>query len=478
MGENVRVNFEAQPISPAVATQADSVFSVGRRDTDSMRAALEALEIEAQELRARLEIAAHSARHDALTGTLNRSGFIEEVKSRIARGLQIQNVVLIDLDRFKAVNDTLGHHVGDELIRKTSMAILAVLDGAGVLGRLDGDEFGLIIEARSDAAIDDLCLQILKICSQTRIIVGHEVQVSASIGVARQETACHETELMRRADLALRAAKREGRNRYRRYDAVIDEAARYRSKLESELERGLHSGQFNMVYQPIVTAQTQETLGYEALVRWDSPVLGQIAPSEFIPVAEDSGLILELGEWIARQSLRDCRRWDGPYVSINLSARQFLRHNIAERILQYTRDADVRPDRVQIELTETAIIDDVDRAAENLEIMRNSGVRVALDDFGTGYSSLVYLKQFAIDCIKIDKSFVDSIASDRQSAMIVASVAKLASSLGMSVVAEGVETEAQRTILIACGCGLLQGYLFGRPVGPREAGRSGAGAST
>ena len=176
----------------------------------------------------------------------------------------------------------------------------------------------------------------------------------------------------------------------------------------------------------------------------------------------------EISIQLAREALRDCRKWNLPYVSINLSSRQFLRHNVGERILRYAADADVSPHRVQIELTETAIIDDVERASYNLRILREAGVRVALDDFGTGYSSLVYLKQFAIDCIKIDKSFVDNIARERQSAVIVASVAKLAKSLGMSVVAEGVETEDQRTILMASGCNMLQGFHFGRPMAAAE----------
>jgi EAL domain-containing protein (putative c-di-GMP-specific phosphodiesterase class I) len=192
-----------------------------------------------------------------------------------------------------------------------------------------------------------------------------------------------------------------------------------------------------------------------------------VSPVDFVPVAEETGLILDLGDWITRQSLKDCRRWNGPYVSVNLSARQFLRQNVAERILQYAEDANLSPERIQIELTETAIIDDVERADENLKVLRAAGVRVALDDFGTGYSSLVYLNRFAIDCIKIDKSFVDNVTHDRQSAVIVASVSRLAASLGMKVVAEGVETEDQRQILIAAGCGSLQGYLFGKPMAAR-----------
>jgi len=308
-----------------------------------------------------------------------------------------------------------------------------------------------------------------RVCAQTRRVAGHEVQVSASIGVAAQDESRSEVSLMRRADLALYAAKREGRNRFRRYDAALEKVTKRRLSIETGLEQALRTGQFRMAYQPIVTAKLgHQVLGFEALVRWDSPDHGAVSPAEFVPVAEETGLILDLGDWITRQSFKDARKWAGPYVSVNLSARQFLRQNVAERILRYAEEADLSPSRIQIELTETAIIDDVERAQHNLKVLRQAGMRVALDDFGTGYSSLTYLNQFAIDCIKIDKSFVDHVAHDKQSAIIVASVTRLASSLGMGVVAEGVETEQQRHVLTAAGCGALQGYAFGRPMPPRD----------
>ncbi|OXE35946.1 MAG: GGDEF domain-containing response regulator [Phenylobacterium zucineum] len=425
--------------------------------------AIKGLELQVQELRTRLDIAKHAARHDHLTGSLNRTGFVEELATRLTRNRQMQNVIMIDLDRFKAVNDTLGHAAGDELVRKICTGMAAVLPSGAVLARLGGDEFGIVVETLSDLGMAELCTKILRLASQCRIIAGHEVQVSASIGIARQGSTHSEVELLRQADLALYAAKREGRNRFKVFDNDLDEATQHRLAIENGLERALNSGQLKMVYQPIVKADSRAVLGYEALVRWDSPDHGSISPNEFIPIAEETGLILDIGEWIARQTLRDCRKWNLPYVSINLSSRQFLRHNVGERILRYAADAHVAPNRIQIELTETAIIDDVERASYNLRILRDAGVRVALDDFGTGYSSLVYLKQFAIDCIKIDKSFVDNITHERQSAVIVASVAKLAASLSMSVIAEGVETEDQRTILMASGCTMLQGYHFGRP---------------
>jgi len=442
---------------------------VAREASDRSRSAEAALELQIQELRARLDIAKHAARHDDLTGALNRTGFVEELTARLARDRQSQNVLMIDLDRFKGVNDTLGHSAGDDLVRKICTGIQSVIPSDAVLARLGGDEFGVVVEATTDVGIATICAHILNVCAQTRYILGHEVQVTASIGVARQDAMHSEMELMRQADLALYAAKREGKNRSRTFDSALDTATRHRLSIENGLDRALRAGELKMVYQPIVNAVTAKILGFEALVRWDSPEHGSISPTEFIPVAEETGLILDIGDWITRQALRDCRRWGGAYVSINLSTRQFLRHNVGERILRYAAEADVSPEQIQIELTETAIIDDVERADYNLKIMRAAGVRVALDDFGTGYSSLTYLKQFAIDCIKIDKSFVDNITRDRQSAVIVASVAKLAGSLGMSVVAEGVETEDQRKILIAAGCGTLQGFHFSRPVTAREA---------
>ena len=435
------------------------------RKATRARSVEEELNLKVVELSARLDIAKHAARHDGLTGVLNRTGFVEELSARLARGRQDQTVIMFDLDRFKSVNDTLGHSAGDDLVRKISTGVQSILPPGAVIARLGGDEFGVLVEGASPAGVEQMSEAIRKVCCQTRYILGHEVQVSASIGIALRRTgAATEMELMRQADLALYAAKREGKNRWRHFDVALDTATKHRLSIENGLERALRSGQLGMAYQPIVDAATAETKGFEALVRWESPEHGSVAPSDFIPIAEETGLILDVGDWITRQALRDCRKWGAPYVSINLSSRQFLRHNVGERILRYAADADVSPTKIQIELTETAIIDDVERADYNLKKMRAAGVRVALDDFGTGYSSLTYLKQFAIDCIKIDKSFVDNITRDRQSAVIVASVCRLATSLGMSVVAEGVENEDQRRILLASGCGALQGYHFGRPV--------------
>jgi diguanylate cyclase (GGDEF)-like protein len=465
----------------ALAAIAERDLAAGRRDKiiQEGERELETLKTQLHGVKAQLEAARHTARHDALTGVLNRAGFVEALNARLARGRGSLTMVLVDLDRFKAVNDTLGHHAGDELVKKICSAMVAALPAGAALGRLGGDEFGILIELANRSWLDEVCTQILRVCGQARRVGGgHEVQVTASIGVASQEAGggLDDTALMRRADLALYAAKREGRNRWRVYDAALERATNHRLSIENGLERALRSGQFRMAYQPIVTARAGAVLGFEALVRWDSPEHGPVSPAEFVPVAEETGLILDLGDWIARQAFRDCRRWGGPYVSVNLSARQFLRQNVAERVLRYAEEADLAPERIQIELTETALIDDVERAAHNLAVLRQAGVRIALDDFGTGYSSLTYLNQFAIDTIKIDKSFVDNVASDRQSAVIVTSVTQLASSLGMGVVAEGVETEQQQAVLIEAGCGALQGYRFGKPMGTQQARSLVAGA--
>ena len=470
-GAPEKLTFLLAPVQREEAAELIQMVTERYRALNNSRRALEegaksirGLETNVKELQTRLEVAMHAARHDDLTRSLNRAGFVEELTARLARSQHRQTLLLIDLDRFKLVNDTLGHVAGDDLVRKICTAMAAVVPPGGVLARLGGDEFGVLVENMGEQGVAELCGLILRVCSQSRRVSGHEVQVT-------QDAAASQVTLMRHADLALYAAKREGRNRYRLYDTAIDTAAKHRLSLENGLESAMRSAQFKMAYQPIVKADTGGILGFEALIRWDSPDHGPVSPAEFVPVAEETGLILDLGDWITRQAFKDCRRWGGPYVSVNLSARQFLRHNVAQRILRYAEEADLPPERIQIELTETAIIDDVERADQNLRTLRAAGVRIALDDFGTGYSSLVYLNQFAIDCIKIDKSFVDNVTRDHQSAIIVASVSRLAASLGMTVVAEGVETEEQRLILIAAGCGALQGYHFGRPMTPREAAR-------
>lgn len=435
-----------------------------RSEAERMKSELSQLHFRAAELSSQLHSAIHAAEHDALTGVKNRAGFTKELNARLNQETQDQVIILVDLDRFKAVNDTLGHSAGDELIRALCHAVAVGLPGQALLGRLGGDEFGIVVEGETGRSVEGLCADLLRIFARPRRVQSHEVQISASIGVARQRPGEKMGSLIRRADLALYAAKREGRNQVRTYDEALEREVGARMRIETNLEQAIGSSQFGLVYQPIVASEGGAIVGFEALVRWDSPVLGPVSPADFIPIAEETGGIIKLGDWILRRALKDSRRWEDQYISINLSATQFRRHDIAERVLAYAKDAEVSPHRIQIELTETAIIEDVEMAARHLSLLRNAGVRIALDDFGTGYSGLTYLNQFDIDCIKIDKSFVDGVALDHQSAIIVASVAKLARSLGMTVVAEGVESSDQFLALSLAGCAAQQGYYFNRPM--------------
>jgi diguanylate cyclase (GGDEF)-like protein len=409
----------------------------------------------------------YAALFDILTGAPNRFYFLQTMDRALqshARTNTSLALVAVNIRNFGRINDSFSKSGGDRLL---TMIVERLTEGSQFgCARISANTFAVALSdlnGNSDVA-QALYKHVLEPLSRSFLIGGVQLNIACRCGIAVfPADGNNSEELFGNAEAALKSAKDQGEE-YLFYTPALNAQVAEQIALESELREAIAGQQFVLYYQSKVESGSGRLIGFEALIRWNSPEHGQISPAEFVPIAEETGLILDLGDWITRQAFKDCRRWGGPYVSVNLSARQFLRHNVAERILQYAEDADVPADRIQIELTETAIIDDVVRAAENLAILRAAGVRVALDDFGTGYSSLVYLNQFAIDCIKIDKSFVDTITRDRQSAVIVASVARLAASLGMSVVAEGVETEEQRQILIAAGCGALQGFHFGRPM--------------
>lgn len=269
---------------------------------------------------------------------------------------------------------------------------------------------------------------------------------------------------MRRADLALNDAKRDGRGVARLFDEGMDENIRLRRAIEGGLSLAIEKGELSLVYQPIIAREGLEVVGFEALLRWNTEDHGPISPAVFIPIAEESNLIHELGDWVLDQSLAVLQGWPGQYISVNFSPRQFRRHNFVGRIMESVQRAGIEPNRVQIEITETAIFDDADRAADTLYKLRQMGFRIALDDFGTGYSSLYNIRKFALDCLKIDRSFIDGMGRERESAAIVQSIVHLGRSLGLGVIAEGVETEAQVQALRVAGCSHLQGYYFSRPV--------------
>ena len=415
------------------------------------------------ELAANESRAIHMATHDSLTDAPNRLAFLRALTDRVRRpGLFA--TAMVDLDRFKTVNDTLGHLAGDALIRDICATLLAAAPEGAVVARLGGDEFGVLFDTPgAEAAVMD-CDRIVAACAGTRQVFGNSVQSGASAGIVVLEGGCDPIDAMRRADLALNDAKRSGRGITRLFDESMDEGIRFRRRIENGLGKAIANGELSLVYQPIVSRDRIEVIGFEALVRWNTQEYGPISPAVFIPIAEETNVIHELGDWILDEALGVLKDWPGQYVSVNFSPRQFRRHNFVGHVMESVLRAGVSPDRVQIEITETAIFDDAERAAETLYKLRQMGFRIALDDFGTGYSSLYNIRKFALDSLKIDRSFIDGMGRERESAAIVHSIIHLGRSLGLHVIAEGVETEAQVQALRLAGASHLQGYFFARPV--------------
>ena len=427
---------------------------------------VERLEKQGIELAANEARANHLATHDSLTGAANRFAFLRALNEALVGNEKRVAVAIVDLDRFKNVNDTLGHFAGDELIRQVCQSMASTVGELGLVARLGGDEFAIAVTGQDSEAVASLCDQLVAACSADYIVFGHVVKVSASIGVVdtMDGAASDPIDLMRLADIALYDAKRKGGSQTRFFDASMDESVRFRQTIEDGLRRAIAQNELHLLYQPIVDRDNDHVVGFEALLRWTSPEHGPVSPAVFIPVAEETTLIHEIGDWVTDHALEACRSWPGHYVSINFSPRQFHRDDFAERLIDRVRQAGVTPSQVQVEITETAIFDDNGRAARTLDRLRAEGFQIALDDFGTGYSSLFNVRNFSLDCIKIDKSFVDSMGRETQSAAIINSVAQLARSLGLRVVAEGVETEIQFQALRLAGCTHMQGYMFGQPM--------------
>jgi diguanylate cyclase (GGDEF)-like protein len=428
---------------------------------------LKVIELEDQklELAANESKAVHMANHDSLTDAPNRLAFLRNLTERV-RKTDCFAMAMMDLDRFKLVNDTFGHLAGDELIRMVCTILQENVPEGGMIARLGGDEFGILIDVCSEDEAVMVCERLILACSASFKVFGHSVQGSASMGlvIVDVEDALDPIDVMRRSDLALNEAKRAGRGIVRVFDDSMDESIRFRRLIETGLSAAISKGELRLVYQPIVAREGLEVTGFEALLRWESPEYGSISPAMFIPIAEESNLIHELGDWVLEESLKTLQQWPGQYVSVNFSPRQFRRHNFVGHVIQRVQHMGVDPTRVQIEITETAIFDNVERAADTLYRLRQMGLRIALDDFGTGYSSLYNIRKFALDCLKIDRSFIDGMGRERESAAIVHSIIHLGRALGLEVVAEGVETEAQVQALRVAGCSHMQGYFLARPL--------------
>jgi diguanylate cyclase (GGDEF)-like protein len=415
----------------------------------------------------------HLAMHDPLCGLPNRIFFSERLEAAIDEvhaGSSPAAVFYIDLDHFKDVNDTLGHPVGDELIRNVTLRLSHALRGDDLVARLGGDEFAVISTIDDDDAKTMAVAQriIATICApyainQQNIVIG------ASIGIAIIDRNCGAAaDIMRYADMALYRAKNEGRNRACIYDAAMDADLSNRKLLEGDLREAIENNQLKLLYQPIVNKSGETVVGVEALCRWTHPTRGEIPPTEFIAVAEHSGLIIELGAWVLRRACLDGKAWPDLTVSVNVSPLQFRRTDFFDTVQRTLSETGFDPSRLEIELTESVLLGNADAAETGMLRLKELGVRLALDDFGTGYSSLLYLRRLPFDKLKIDRSFVLNIEKAADAAAIVHAVVSLGRGLGMKVTAEGVETADQQLFLRAAGVHFMQGYRFGKAVTTAE----------
>lgn len=416
-------------------------------------------ELAASEARAR-----QIASHDGLTGALNRISFAEELALGLERERVRLMLAVLDLDRFKFVNDSFGHGAGDELLVRVHDALCRNAPTGAAIARLGGDEFGLVFPAADAEAGLEACRRLIEAATGTFSVFGHSVHISASCGMV--DCAAHpqrdSTDLMRYADLALFAAKRGDSGPVRRFDQTLDASHRLRQQIEAGLAEAIAGGELALHYQPIVERETLQISGYEALLRWTSRQHGPVSPAVFIPIAEESALIHDLGDWVVRRAFADARGWPDKLLSINFSPRQFSQADFTERLAGHAERFGIAPAQIQIEITETALFQSTERARSVLAELRTHGFKVALDDFGTGYSTMFNLKSFAVDCIKVDRSFVAGIGHDSQSTAIINAIAYLARGLGLTIVAEGVETDDQYKMLRLAGCSHMQGFLFGK----------------
>ena len=408
------------------------------------------------------------AMHDPLCGLPNRIFFgecLEEMIEKIRKGAPTAAVLYIDLDHFKDVNDTLGHPVGDELIRNVTRRITHTLRSEDLVARLGGDEFAVITPGGLDhASLQALATRTIATICAPYSVGSHTIVIGASIGIAViHEHVGGAADVMRHADMALYRAKNEGRNRACIYDEAMDANLLRRKALENDLRAAIENNELRVAYQPIVNSSGETILGVEALCRWFHPERGEIPPVEFIPVAENSGLIAALGELVLRRACLDSKAWPGIFVAVNVSPLQFRRTDFVDAMERVLTETGLDPSRLELEVTESTLLGNVDSAELAMFRLKALGVRLALDDFGTGYSSLQYLRRFPFDKLKIDSSFVRSIERAPDAAAIVHAVVSLGRGLGMKVTAEGVETAEQHLFLRAAGVHSLQGYRFGRP---------------
>jgi diguanylate cyclase (GGDEF)-like protein len=411
---------------------------------------------------------AYLAMHDMLTGLPNRVRLREEIEHQLKRHGRGEGlaVMCLDLDRFKPVNDSFGHPVGDALLKQVAQRLRACARETDLVARLGGDEFAIVqCGGAQPAAATALARRIIDDLSRSFHLERHEVQISVSVGIAVAPFDGDDPDtLQQNADLALYRAKADGRATLRFYEPALNAIARTRHGLEADLRRALEQGEFELLYQAQVDISDQTVSGFEALLRWNHPVRGRVSPLDFIALAEETGLIVPIGRWVLAQACQEATRWPTPVrVAVNVSAMQFRHGSLLRDVENALAASGLDPNRLEIEITESVILDDNAQAVALLHELHERGVRVAMDDFGTGYSSLSLLRSFPFDRIKIDRSFVRDADTSADALSIIRAVLGLGRSLGMSTTVEGVETAAQLLAMQAEGCTEVQGYFFSRP---------------
>jgi len=418
----------------------------------------------------------HLAFHDALTGLVNRQLLKEELEQEI-RNIHRHGghlaVMYLDLDDFKRINDSMGHEAGDRVLKSIAQRIKRVVSENDIVARLGGDEFAVLLldlESHNDAM--NIAEKITEEVAQPITLDQREALVSASVGITVfPEDSQNAEALMRNADLALYSSKKAGKNRYEFFNSKMQEDASRRLSIENELRQAIKNNEFFLVYQPVVSLESQQVLKLEALIRWNHPEKGLLAPDSFIDVAEQVGLIVPIGEWVLKEAcqyIRNSNRGGSakPIVAINISARQFSEKGFAKQVQKVLKDENIDPTQVEFEITETLVMDDIDHTVKVLNLLKEIGLRFSMDDFGTGYSSLAQLKQLPVSTLKIDRSFVCDLESGANDYQIVEAIVAMAHKLELDVVAEGIETEGQLNLIKQAGCDFGQGYFFGKPVTP------------
>lgn len=436
-----------------------------------MRLLADDLRTASQELKTQNERLVHVAAHDALTGLPNRLLFRQELETRldaVKSGGPPVAVLLLDLDGFKDVNDTLGHDAGDALLKDVAARLRAAAGPKDLICRLGGDEFAVLdASASEETALENARRYIEDIRLPYRI-KGREVAIGTSIGIGLARPDLDTDALFKHADLALYEAKRLGRGRASVFQPDLQTTFHARKSFEADLHKALENGEMEVHYQAQVDARSRGIVGYEALLRWNHPERGPVPPSEFIPVAEETGLIHALGEWVLKTAVLEAASWPSSmHVAVNLSPVQFRSKALLRQVRKALALSGLRPDRLELEITESILLDRNEQTLETLRALKRFGIQIAMDDFGTGYSSLGSLRSFPFDRIKIDRSFIRDIPARRDAIAIVELVIGVAASLGMQTTAEGIETEEQYETLKRLGCGHMQGYLISRPVPAR-----------